>query len=1007
MQLIDANPAVRVSGMDELPGKSNYFVGNDPAKWQTNVPTYAKVRYEGVYPGVNLIYYGNQRQLEYDFVVAPGADPKTIRLRFGAANNLRIDKQGMLVLEIQKGEVQFRRPAIYQEIAGKRRAIAGRYALRGSDVGFEVKSYDRASPLVIDPVLVYSTYLGGTSSDLASSIAVDSAGDAYVTGSTGAGFPTIDAVQSNFAGHGASVNAFVTKFNASGTALVYSTYMGGSVGDTGYSIAVDSAGNAYVTGSTASPDFPTVNAVQPTLAGSLNAFIAEISASGSALVYSTYLGGSGTDSGSGIAVDSSRNAYVTGSTTSTNFPTVNPLFSSGGPGDAFVTEIGTQGNALVYSTYLGGAGADEGKGIAVDASGDAFVTGYTESSNFPTINPLQSSLAGSANAFITEITPGGSALVYSTYLGGGGTDIGNGIALDSSGNIYVAGSTTSTNFPTVNPLQPSLAGSTNAFVGKIRSGGAALIYSTYLGGSGGFGGDSGAGIAVDSSGNAFVIGTTSSTNFPVLNALQSAFLTPATPGSTAAFITKINASGSSFVYSTYFGNTTTGTGIAVDSSGDAYTTGNIISQGTGGGAVPLVNALPNMGSGFADSIAFVAKILSAVNLSPRTLTFVNQPLGMESPSQTVLLRNDGNPTLVISSLAMSGATGSSFSETDNCVGNLSAGASCSISVTFTPTAIGSQSANLAIATNLPSSPLLVPLTGTGVAVARNAVLSVNSLTFTSEVIGATTPAQSVTLSNNGNETLLISSLAASGTNGTVATEFAETNNCGGSVAVGANCTISVTFTPTAAGIRTGALTITDNATSPPSPQTVSLSGTGTSPPGFSFAAGSSGTSTAVTAGQTATYSLTVGGSGGFSGAVAMSCTGTPANATCSVSANPATLSGTSPVVLTVNVNTTARSGAAPLGLRVPGMPVPVEAFALAIFLSFCLWMVPSGLAGRRPAHVALAALFLLLGLLTGCGGGSSSTSVTSNGTPAGTYTLTVTGTSSSVVQAIQLTLTVN
>jgi hypothetical protein len=493
----------------------------------------------------------------------------------------------------------------------------------------------------------------------------------------------------------------------------------------------------------------------------------------------------------------------------------------------------------------------------------------------------------------------------------------------------------------------------------------------------------------------------------VLNALQSAFLTPATPGSTAAFITKINASGSSFVYSTYFGNSTTGTGIAVDSSGDAYTTGNIISQGTGGGAVPLVNALPNMGSGFADSIAFVAKILSAVNLSPRTLTFVNQPLGMESPSQTVLLRNDGNSTLVISSLAMSGATGSSFSETDNCVGNLSAGASYSISVTFTPTAIGSQSANLAVATNLPSSPLLVPLTGTGVAVARNAVLSVNSLTFTSEVIGATTPAQSVTLSNNGNETLLISSLAASGTNGTVATEFAETNNCGGSVAVGANCTISVTFTPTAAGIRTGALTITDNATSPPSPQTVSLSGTGTSPPGFSFAAGSSGTSTAVTAGQTATYSLTVGSSGGFSGAVAMSCTGTPANATCSVSPNPATLSGTSPVVRTVNVNTTARSGAAPLGLRVPGMPVPVEAFALAIFLSFCLWMVPSGLAGRRPAHVALAALFLLLGLLTGCGGGSSSTSVTSNGTPAGTYTLTVTGTSSSVVQAIQLTLTVN
>jgi hypothetical protein len=1007
MSLIGASRAVRVSGVDRLPGSANYFLGNDPAKWRTNVPTYAKVKYEGVYPGINLIYYGNQRQLEYDFVVAPGADPKTIRLCFRAANKLRIDKQGMLVLEIQKGEVQFQRPAIYQEIAGKRRAIAGRYALKGSEVGFEVKSYDRASPLVIDPVLVYSTYLGGTSADAANGIAVDSSGNAYVTGSTGAGFPTIGAVQSNFAGHGAGVNAFVTKFNASGTALVYSTYLGGSVGDTGYSIAVDSAGNAYVTGSTASPDFPTVNAVQPTLAGSLNAFIAEISASGSALVYSTYLGGSGTDSGSGIAVDSSRNAYVTGSTTSTNFPTVHPLFSSGGPGGAFVTKIGAQGNALVYSTYLGGAGAAEGKGIAVDASGDAFVTGYTESSNFPTMNPLQSSLAGSANAFVTEINPGGSALVYSTYLGGGGTDIGNGIALDSSGNIYVAGSTTSVNFPTVNPLQPSLAGSTNAFVGKIRSGGAALIYSTYLGGSG-FGGDSGAGIAVDSSGNAFVIGTTSSTNFPVLNALQSTFLTPATPGSTAAFITKINASGSSFVYSTYFGNSTNGTGIAVDSSGDAYTTGNIISQGTGGGAIPLVNALPNMGSGFADSIAFVAKILSAVNLSPRTLTFVNQPLGMESPSQTVLLRNDGNSALVISSLAMSGATGSSFSETDNCVGNLSAaGASCSISVAFTPTAIGSQSANLAIATNLPSSPLLVPLTGTGVAVARNAVLSVNSLTFTSEVIGATTPAQSVTLSNNGNETLLISSLAASGTNGTNAAEFAETNNCDGSVAAGANCTINVTFSPSATGLRTGALTITDNATTPASPQTVTLAGTGATPPGFSLTAGSSGASTAVTAGQTATYGLSLADAG-FAGTVAISCSGAPANATCSASPGSTNFTGaSSAVAVTVNVSTTARGGAAPLGLRVPGMPASVEALALAVFLPLCLWMVRAGLAGRRPGHVALAVLFLLLGLLTACGGGSSSTSVTSNGTPAGTYTLTVTGTSNSLTQNIQLTLMVN
>jgi hypothetical protein len=996
MSLIGASRAVRVSGVNRLPGNANYFLGNDPAKWQTNVPTYAKVKYEGIYPGINLIYYGNQRQLEYDFVVAPGADPKKIRLRFGAANKLRIDKQGMLVLEIQKGEVRFERPAIYQEIAGKRRAIAGWYALRGSDVGFEVKSYDRASPLVIDPVLVYSSYLAGTENDEVYSIAVDSSGNAYVTGSAFGGFPTVNAVQSSFGGYGA--NAFITKFNATGSALVYSTYLGGSVGDIGYGIAADSSGNAYVTGYTESTNFPTVNAIQSSLAGSANAFITKINATGSALVYSTYLGGSGSDFGYGIAANSSGNAYVTGTTSSTNFPTANAIQSSlDGPSDVFITKINATGSSLAYSTYIGGRGADVGKGIAVDSSGNAYVTGYTESTDFATVNAIQSSLAGSANAFITKINATGSALVHSTYLGGGGSDIGYGIAVDSSGNAYVAGTTNSTNFPTANAIQSSLAGPTNAFIAKINASGATLVYSTYLGGSGSPG-DSSASIGVDSSGNAYVTGTTNSTDFPTVNAIQPTFRGPGSD----AFITEINASGSALLYSTYFGgNNTGGTGIAVDSSGDAYVTGNT------SGSIPLVNAFQSSFSLPANSSAFVAEILSAVNISPSTLAFVNQPIGMASAPQALMLRNNSNSALTISNLAFSGSNGSEFSETDNCLGSLTAGASCSINVTFTPAVTGSQTGNLIIANSLTSSPLTIPLTGTGVAVARNAILSVSGLTFASQTIGVPSAPLAVTLSNTGNESLLISNLAASGTNGTIATEFAETNNCGESVAVGANCTINVTFTPTAAGIRTGALTITDNATNPPSPQTVSLSGTGTSPPSFSFAAGSSGTSTAVTAGQTATYSLTVTGSGGFSGTVAMGCTGAPVNVVCSVSPNPATLSGTSPVVLTVNVNTTARSGAAPLGLRVPRMPAPVEAFALAIFLSLCLWMAPAGLAGRRSEHVALAALFLLLGLLIGCGGGSSSTSVTSNGTPAGTYTLTVTGTSSSVVQNIQLTLTVN
>lgn len=994
MSLIGASRAVRVSGVDRLPGSANYFLGNDPAKWQTNVPTYAKVKYEGIYPGINLIYYGNQRQLEYDFVVAPGADPKRIRLRFGAANNLRIDEQGMLVLEIQKGEVRFERPAIYQEIAGRRRAIAGQYALRGSDVGFELKSYDRASPLVIDPVLVYSSYLAGTSADVAKGIAVDSSGNAYVTGGTGAGFPTVNAFQSSSGASGNGGNAFITKFNAAGSALIYSTYLGGSGGATGYGVAVDSSGSAYVTGYTFG-GFPTVNAIQPSFGGAGDAFVAKISPSGSALVYSSYLGGSGSDMGNGIAVDSSGNAYVTGNTDSTNFPTANAIQSSFiGVGNAFITKINASGSALVYSTYLGG-GIDVSNGIAVDSSGNAYVTGYTESTGFPTVNAIQSSLAGSANAFITKINTSGSALVYSTFLGGGGTDVGYGIAVDASDNAYVTGTTNSTNFPTANAIQPTLAGPTNVFITKINASDTALVYSTYLGGSGDAG-DSSSGIAVDSSGDAFVTGTTNSTDFPVVDDLQSGFRGPGSD----AFITEINASGSALLYSTYFGDYMTGgSAIAVDSAGNAYLTGF-----TGGG-IPLVNAFQSSVTGFGDTAAFIAKILSGLNISPSAPTFANQPAGFASAPLTIALGNSSNGAVTISSLSISGANGSEFSETDNCVGSLPAGASCSINVTFTPAATGSQTGNLVIANSLTSSPLLVPLTGTGVAVARNAVLSVNSLMFTSEVIGATTPAQSVTLSNNGNEALLISSLAASGTNGTNATEFAETNNCDGSVTAGASCTINVTFSPSATGLRTGALTITDDATTPASPQTVTLAGTGATPPGFSWTAGSSGTSTAVTAGQTATYGLSLADAG-FAGTVTISCSGAPANATCSASPGSANFTGaSSAVAVTVNVSTTARSGAAPLGLRVPGMPV--QALVLAILLSLCLWMVPAGLAGRRPAHVALAALFLLLSVLAGCGGGSSITPATSNGTPAGTYTLTVTGTSNSLTQNIQLTLTVN
>jgi Beta-propeller repeat len=412
MKLRHANPAAKVTGTDELAGTSNYFIGNDPTKWRTNVPTYAKVKYEGIYSGIDLVYYGNQRQLEYDFIVAPGADPRRIAFDVRGAKRIRRDAHGELVFKVGGGEIRWHKPVVYQQKDGTRQEIAAHYAITDrSRVGFELGKYDASRPLYIDP-LIYSTFLGGSEEDDGFGIAVDNSGNAYVTGGTNStDFPTMNPLQP--AGGG----AFVAKINPSGSALVYSTYLGGSGGDTGFGIAVDSAGNAYVTGYTGSTDFPTMNALQPTYAGSHDAFVAKINAVGSALVYSTYLGGSGQEIGFGIIVDSAGNAYVTGDTYSTDFPTMNPLQpANGGGSDAFVAKLNAVGSALVYSTYLGGSANEGSSGIAVDDAGNAYVTGGTNSTDFPTTpGAFQTTGPG---GFVTKINSTGSALVYSTYLDG-------------------------------------------------------------------------------------------------------------------------------------------------------------------------------------------------------------------------------------------------------------------------------------------------------------------------------------------------------------------------------------------------------------------------------------------------------------------------------------------------------------------------------------------------------------------------------------------------------------
>lgn len=651
MKLLGANRRSKVIGQDQLPGKSNYFIGNDHSKWRTNIARYARVKYEHAYPGIDLVYYGNQRQLEYDFIVAPGADPKIIKLGFQGATKTSIDAQGNLVLHTPGGRVIQQAPLIYQDIRGQRQTVAGRYALRPArktksavthyEVGFRVAAYDRRHPLVIDPVLVYSTYLGGGGYDTGAATAVDSAGNAYVTGHTASGnFPAQGGLQT---APGGDYDAFVTKIDPMGV-LIYSTFLGGNGYEHGRDIAVDNSGNAYVSGTTESYNFPTRNAFQPAYGGGFyDGFVAKLNASGAALVYSTYLGGNDTDYYTRIAIDTAGRAYVTGSTTSGNFPLHNPIqatsYGSGGY-DGFVTRLSASGSTLEYSTYLAGSSSEQDFDIAVDGSGNAYISGYTESSDFPLRNAIQAAHAGSRDGFVTKLNAAGSALVYSTFLGGSGYDICYGIAVDATGNAYVTGVTDSSDFPTHSSLQAA-SGGQDAFVAKVNAAGTGLVYATYLGGSSG---EISYAIAVDTASNAYVAGYTGSTDFPVAGLLRPAF-----GGYSDVFVTKLNAAGSALVYSTYFGgsNSEGAYGIAVDSLGNAIVTGYTYSsnyptqnalQAVSGGANPLQSPPPpllpgydNSGNG-GPSDGFVTKLLLEVD--PNAPPTVPTPTPAPTPGPT-------------------------------------------------------------------------------------------------------------------------------------------------------------------------------------------------------------------------------------------------------------------------------------------------------------------------------------------------------------------------------------
>jgi hypothetical protein len=789
MGLEGANLEAKISGIDALPGKVNYFLGNKPEHWHTNIPTYSRVKYAQVYPGVDLVFYSNQRNLEYDFVVAPGADPKAIALTLKGARKVGVDSKGDLILSLADGQVIFQKPVLYQNVRGQRRQIEGGYSLAGKQrVTFAVSEYDRSEPLIIDPVLNYSTYLGGSApiGDAGSGIVVDSLGDAFVTGTT---FSTTFPTHNGFgAGNATRGVAFVTELNAAGTALLYSTYLGGTtgsttVGDSGHGIALDTSGNIYVAGQTFSTDFPTagtITAFKPTSGGAAvgTSFISKINptASGAAaLVYSSYLGGTNGTSGTAdianaVAADASGIAYVTGYTAASpgsgpaNFPVTaaNAFQTTLGStaGNAFLTKIDTTQNgalSLIYSTYLGGNGAnattsglnfgDFGQAVALDSSKNAYITGTTTSTNFPTTSTaLQPNTAPPAavakgTTFLTRIDttlPG--VLVYSTYLGGDVSEFGLGIAVKPNSTIaYVTGTTSSPAFPTfpANTYQAAAATSfPAAFVSLIDTAlpkSTALNYSTFLGGSG----TTAFGIAVDAAGNAYAVGLTNGTGFPVTpGAFQPNFATGATG---EGFISKINPGGNGtadLVYSSFFGGSGIATGpdtvnaIAVDNLNNAYITGVTFSSSATFPVFPPATATPpafqtSLPSG-ATSAAFVAK-----------LTLI--------------------PTLAVSP------------------------------------ALGS------------------------------------TLNFGSVLIGNTSAAQTVTLTNNTSAAIAFTSAVVNGSPAAANTDYLVTNSCGGSIPFGASntCTVSVKFKPTVAGAETATLRLTDSDST--SPQNFALNGTGLTP----------------------------------------------------------------------------------------------------------------------------------------------------------------------------------
>ena len=807
LELSGASRESRITPQGLLPGISSYFPGPDVRSWRTNLRSWTAIRYEDVYPGIDLLYYGNRGQLEYDFIVAPKKDPGRIAIRLSKNAHATVDENGLLITGPTE-HLRFSKPVIYQLAEdGSRELLAGRYRLKGQNqIAFEVERWDPDRPLIIDPILSWSSFVGASSSESLTTIAVDSTGNSYLAGRSGG-------------------LLLVEKLSSGGTTVTYHAVLGSSYNATVEDIKVNSSGQAYVVGASG-PGFPTTaGAFKATVTSGFHAFFAVLNSAGTALTYGTYLAGttSAADQANGVAVDSLGKAYVTGFTNSSTFPTTAGAFQttlSASGQSGFVAKIDptlSGAASLVYSTYIGGPTTSTTEiGVAVDSSGDAYVSG-TAGLDFPiTTGTFQYDGVGlgQGGVYVSKLNASGTALSYSAYLGLGQA---NGIVVDGSGDAYVTGTVAVSDFPTT--AGAYLTTFPQGFVTELNPTGSTLIYSTFL--SGPSENATPTSIAIEpgcaSACNAFVSGFTGANDFPTINPIQgfnASFVGMLTGNDD--FITQLNSTGSAAVYSTYLGGSSDESNfstahtpeIAVTAIGDAYVAG--VTSSTD---FPVTLTSTPSRPSFAVKIGATAGATAV--LFPTALTFSSQPIPVPSATQAITLRNMGSTAMTISSIVISG----DYTESDTCGSGVAGGASCVITVTFAPSAAGTRTGKITITQSGNNSPTVVNLTGTGVA-ASFITLTPSTLTFPDQNVGTASPSQTVTVGNIGNQNLTFPTGAFTTTG-----PFAETNNCPASLAPKATCTVNMAFLPTQVGILTGSLNVSSN-TSSLATSFVSLSGTG-------------------------------------------------------------------------------------------------------------------------------------------------------------------------------------